>query len=219
MVPDVPAAFADAVVRAFQRRSGAPDAPFVLFLSGGPTARHCYEALARRAEEIDWSRVVVALGDERCVSPQDPEANELLVRQALLDRVPPVSELVSMLGDAEPAAFERRLAHGRRPDLVHLGLGPDGHTASLFPGSSALCSPPERLVTTNIDPTGRNPLPRLTLTFAGIARARHVLFTVVGHEKAAAYGAVCRHVPVPAARVRAERIEWLVDPAAAGGDH
>lgn len=219
VVPDVPGAFADAVVDAFERRAGAPSAPFVLVLSGGPTARHCYEELAQRAGAIDWSRVVLAMGDERCVSPEDPDANELLVRQALLERVPPVSAFVSMLGASDLRSFERRLANGRRPDLVHLGLGPDGHTASLFPGSPALWSSPERLVVANTDPTGRNPLPRLTLTFAGIARAHQVLFTVVGREKTAAFAAVRRHVPVPAALVRAERIRWLVDPSAAGADH
>jgi 6-phosphogluconolactonase len=219
VVPDVPAAFADAVVSAFQSRAGAPSAPFVLLLSGGPTARRCYEELARRADAIDWSRVVVAMGDERRVCPDDPEANELLVRQALLERVPPVSDFVSMLDAPEPRAFEQRLADGRRPDVVHLGLGPDGHTASLFAGSPALWSAPDRLVVTSTDPTGRNPWPRLTLTFAGIARAHQVLFTVVGHEKAAAFAAVRRHVPVPAALVRAEGIRWLVDPAAAGVDH
>jgi 6-phosphogluconolactonase/glucosamine-6-phosphate isomerase/deaminase len=99
--------------------------------------------------------------------------------------------------------------------VVHLGLGPDGHTASLFPESPALKADPGRLVVMNEDPTGRNPYPRMTLTFAGIARGRLVLVTVSGEEKAEALARVVRGDDLPANQVTAEQVLWLVDPAAA----
>jgi 6-phosphogluconolactonase len=101
-------------------------------------------------------------------------------------------------------------------DLVHLGLGPDGHTASLFPGSDGLLAPPERLVVNNVDPSGRNAHLRLTLTLAGIARARLVVFTVAGADKHQAMSGIVHHEDLPAARVRADRVVWLCDADAIG---
>ena len=111
--------------------------------------------------------------------------------------------------------YQLRLGELGRFDLVHLGLGPDGHTASLFPDSPALDADPGRLVALNEDPSGSNPHQRMTLTFAGIARARLVLVTVMGEEKREALARVAGGDDVPAARVRAERVVWLVDPPAA----
>jgi 6-phosphogluconolactonase len=102
-----------------------------------------------------------------------------------------------------------------RFDVVHLGLGADGHTASLFPGSEALEADPGRLVVMNIDPLGVHPHERMTLTFSGIARARQVVFTVMGAEKQGAMQRIADGEDLPAARVRADRVVWLVDPAAA----
>jgi 6-phosphogluconolactonase/glucosamine-6-phosphate isomerase/deaminase len=116
---------------------------------------------------------------------------------------------------AEVDAYQLRIGDLGRFDLIHLGLGPDGHTASLFPESPALDADPGRLVTLNHDPLGNNPFERMTLTFAGISRARQVVFTVMGDEKAEALAKVARGDDVPAARVRAERCVWLVDPPAA----
>jgi 6-phosphogluconolactonase len=101
-------------------------------------------------------------------------------------------------------------------DLVHLGLGPDGHTASLFPGSAALSAPAGQLVAHNVDPSGRNHHERVTLTFAGIARARLVVFTVAGAEKHEALSRVFQNEDIPATRVRADRVVWLCDPGAIG---
>ena len=102
-------------------------------------------------------------------------------------------------------------------DVVHLGLGPDGHTASLFPGSAGLDADPGRLVVTNEDPTGRNPHPRMTLTLAGIARARLALVTVAGEAKRAALDRVRAGDPTcPGAQVNADRVVWIADRAAAG---
>jgi 6-phosphogluconolactonase len=96
-------------------------------------------------------------------------------------------------------------------------LGPDGHTASLFPGSSALEADPGRLVVMSEDPQGNNPHRRMTLTLAGIARARLVIVTVAGEHKRDALARVAAGDPTaPAAHVKAERVVWLADPAAAG---
>ena len=98
-----------------------------------------------------------------------------------------------------------------------LGVGPDGHVASLFPGSDAIDADPGRLVVMNEDPTGTNPHPRMTLTLAGIARARLVLVTVEGAAKAEALARVRADDPTcPGALVRADQVVWIVDPAAAG---
>jgi 6-phosphogluconolactonase/glucosamine-6-phosphate isomerase/deaminase len=119
--------------------------------------------------------------------------------------------------DDGPDPYQQRIAQAGRLDFVHLGLGPDGHTASLFPGSLALNADPGRLVVMNEDASGRNPFPRMTLTFSGIARGRLVVFTVEGTEKRDAFAAVRRgDADCPAARVRAGKVIWLVDRAAAG---
>src|SRR5207302_1848219 len=111
--------------------------------------------------------------------------------------------------------YQQRISQLGHFDLVHLGLGPDGHTASLFPSSAALDLDPGRLVCLTEDPGGANPHPRMSLTLSGIARARLVLVTVEGNEKRDALAAVWRGDDVPAARIRAERIVWLADAAAA----
>ncbi len=100
-------------------------------------------------------------------------------------------------------------------DLVHLGMGTDGHIASLFPGSPALEADPGRLVVLNHDPSGNNPYERMTLTYSGIARSRLVVLTVAGATKRDALQAVVDGADLPAARVQADRVVWLVDPAAA----
>jgi len=215
VVDDVAAAFAGQVIEAFRSR---PDEGFSLMLSGGSTAASCYEQLAvQGANQIDWWQVDVYWGDERCVPPDDPASNERLVRQALLERVGAANAVYPMRCEDGPDPYQQRVAQAGRIDLVHLGLGPDGHTASLFPGSDALDADPGRLVVMNTDPKGHNPHPRMTLTFSGIARARLVVFTVAGDEKRAAFAGMCAGDPsLPASRVTADRIIWLVDPAAAG---
>jgi 6-phosphogluconolactonase len=114
-----------------------------------------------------------------------------------------------------PDPYQLRIGELGKFDVIHLGLGPDGHTASLFPQSEALSADPGRLVVMNTDPLGNNPHPRMTLTFAGIARARLVLVTVTGDEKRDALRKVANGDDVPAAHIRADRVVWLADPAAA----
>ena len=94
-------------------------------------------------------------------------------------------------------------------------MGADGHTASLFPESAALDADPGRLVAMNDDPLGNNPYQRMTLTFAGIARAGLAVVTVTGEEKAPALAAIAGGADLPASRIASERVIWLVDQAAA----
>ena len=212
---DLASAFAHTVIEAVEHR---PDPRFALVLSGGPTARRCYERLAELgARAVDWSQVDVCMGDERCVAPDDPDANQRLVREALLDRVAPVGSFRPMSCEDGPEAYERVLAPLTSFDLVHLGLGPDAHAASLFPDSPALAAPPGRLVVRSRDPHERSAHERMTLTLEALARARLVVFTVSGASKREAFAAVSSGADVPARRVRAARVLWLVDRAAAEG--
>ncbi|HMQ26932.1 MAG TPA: 6-phosphogluconolactonase [Acidimicrobiales bacterium] len=213
VVDDVPGEFAERVIEAFHTR---PNDNFAVALSGGTTARRCYERLADEGgTQIDWWKVDVYWGDERCVPLDDPDSNYRLGREALLERVGAVDANFPMRCEEGADPYQLRVGELGRFDLVHLGLGRDGHTASLFPGSAALDADPGRLVVMNDDPLGNNPHRRMTLTFAGIARARTAVVTVVGEEKAEALAAVARGDDLPATRLRADRLVWIVDPAAA----
>jgi 6-phosphogluconolactonase len=209
---------------------GARDEGFSLFLSGGPTAKAAYEQLARAAgpgasaggpattPSVDWTRVDAYWGDERCVPPDDEDSNLRLCREALLDRVGPVRSIHPMYTGGDPdaaaAAYQQELSGLDAYDLIHLGMGPDGHTASLFPGAPTLGAEPGVLVLATEDPNGVNPHPRLTLTLPAINSARLAVFTVSGPSKASAVAALVRGDDLPAARVHAGRTLWLVDGAA-----
>lgn len=207
VVPHVPAAFAE-LVTTTRPRSVA--------LSGGATARACY-TLCATAANVDWSQVDVLFGDERWVPVHDRDSNEGMARVAFLDEVQP-AQVHSMYHagptpEAAAAAYDE-LVDGFGPiDLVHLGLGPDGHTASLFPGSAAL-EVTDRLVVTNGDDA--HPHRRLTFTYPAIARAHLVVVTVAGADKRAALGRIRAGDDLPGARIAAERVVWLVDPDAFG---
>jgi 6-phosphogluconolactonase len=149
------------------------------------------------------------------VPPNDPDSNELLGRQALLERVGVANAVYPMRCDEGLDAYQLRLGEMGQFDVVHLGLGPDGHIASLFPGSKALDADPGQLVAFNEDPNERNKHPRMTLTYAGLARARLVIFTVSGAAKRPAMEAVYAGEDLPAVRVQAGRVLWLVDRDAA----
>jgi 6-phosphogluconolactonase len=219
-VDDVGRSFADTVVGAFGARPGPR---FALVLSGGPTARHCYEVLAA-TPGIDWSLVDVYIGDERFVPPDDVDSNARLIRESLLDRVGTVGSFWPMpttAADIETCAaqYQRTVAElvtGPGIDLIHLGLGPDGHTASLFPGAASLDAGPGDLVLATEDPNGLNPHPRLTLTLPAINSARVAVFTVDGAAKADAVSRLRRGDDIPASRVHAGKTVWLVDRSAAG---
>jgi 6-phosphogluconolactonase len=205
---------------------------FSLFLSGGPTAKEAYERLAQvtgpgasaggpvTTPSVDWTRVDAYWGDERCVPPDDKDANQRLCREALLDPVGPLRSVHPMYTSGDPAdaaaAYQEELAGLDRYDLVHLGMGPDGHSASLFPGSAALDAPDDVLVLSTVDPNDVNPLERITLTLPAIARARLVVFTVAGEPKRDAFDRVRKGEDLPAGRVQAGEVLWLVDRDAAG---
>jgi 6-phosphogluconolactonase len=207
VVDDVPAAFCSVM---------ASCAPRTLALSGGGTAERCYAAL-RSAGGVEWEELTVLFGDERWVPVDDPDSNEGMARRVLLEHVP-VRAVHSMRGagvDLTAAAdgYDALVASLGRVDVLHLGLGPDGHTASLFPGSPVLAVDDRLVVATGDD---AHPHPRLTLTFPGIARADVAVVTVEGEEKAEAWRRVQAGDDVPAARITAGEVVWLVDPAAAG---
>lgn len=207
VVDDVATAFADLVVRA---------QPRTIALSGGGTARDCYEALAGRSG-LDWSAIQVCFGDDRWVPVEHEDSNEGMARQELLDHVRP--GIIHSMRGAGPTleeaadAYDTVIAALGGVDLVHLGLGDDAHTASLFPGSPALEVDDRLVVATGDD---AHPHPRLTFTFPAIRTARLAVVTVSGEAKREAWHRVCAGDDVPAARIDAERVLWLVDRDAAG---
>jgi 6-phosphogluconolactonase len=207
VVDDVPGAFAALLTQC---------APRTLALSGGGTAERCYAAL-RSSADLDWEGLTVLFGDERWVPVDDPDSNEGMARRVLLDHVP-VRAVHSLRGagadlQAAADAYDALVAALGRLDVVHLGLGPDGHTASLLPGSPALAVDDRLVVATGDD---AHPHPRLSLTFPGIARADVAVVTVEGAEKADAWRRVQAGEDVPAARIAPAEAVWLVDRAAAG---
>lgn len=216
VVDHVPTAFAALVateIGEFAVGAGEGDL-FRLALSGGPTARRCYEELAV-VDDVPWELVDVYFGDERCVAADSPDANQQLARESLLDRVGIVAGVHPLSCD-DPDGYGELLRAAGPLDLIHLGLGPDGHTASLFAGSEALESPGERLVVRSVDPNAHNPFERISLTLAAIDAARLAVFTVAGTEKRDSFAMVRAGEDVPAARVNAGRVVWLVDIEAAG---
>jgi 6-phosphogluconolactonase len=220
-VSSVPDAFAQTVIAALAE---SRQDRFSLFLSGGSTAQECYQRLAEAGgpeTDVGWDAVDIYLGDERCVPPDDRDSNYGMIRHTLLERVGPVGSDHPMYQKGSPsaAALDYQAVIGSLPafDLVHLGLGPDGHTASLFPGSAALdLVDPDVLVAANQDPRSNNPHDRVTLTLAGIARARLVVFTVSGSSKREPFSAIMAGADLPAGRVVADEVLWLVDEDAGG---
>jgi 6-phosphogluconolactonase len=207
LVPHVPQAFAALV---------AAEGPASIALSGGDTARQCYELLATAA--VDWGQVDVWFGDERWLPVHDPESNEGMARVTFLDEVEPraihaMYDATATI-DAAAVAYDAALRAAPPLEVVHLGLGPDGHTASLFPGSPAV-DEADRWVVPNAD--DRHPHPRLTLTLPALAAAELIVFTVAGSDKQDAFAQIRAGADLPASRVRAARVVWLVDEAASEG--
>lgn len=212
VVEDVGQAFALIFAATFHARA---ESPFRVALSGGSTARGCYRALADH--DIDWREVEVFWGDERCVDPSSEESNQRLAREALLDNVGPLAGVHPMSCGPGVDDYDALLRAVGPLDLVHLGVGGDGHTASLFPGSPGLDAPPGCLVVENFDATGRNHLPRVSITLEAISQARVAVFTVTGDEKREVIQQLANGADLPANRVEAQRVIWLFDRAAAAG--
>ena len=174
--------------------------------------------MLRRAGEkhgIEWAQLSCFFVDERCVAPDSPDANERTIREALGGRLELLGGFFPMSCERGAVAYEALLREGGPLQLCQLGLGPDGHTASLFPASAALSAPSSQWVSANVDPRGNNPYPRLTLTFEAIAAAKPAVVTVIGADKAAALAAVDAGEALPTTAVDSEAVLWLCDAAAA----
>ena len=184
--------------------------------SGGSTPRRAYELSARI--EPEWSRAVLWWADERCVPADDERSNFRLAREALLDRIGGMPQAVHrILGELDPHEAARRYddeLRGVTLDLALLGLGADGHTASLFPHHQALDE--ERRLAVAVE---RPDVARVTLTPPPLRAARHVVFLATGSEKADAVRRAFAGPPdraTPASLIRGRRTTAILDrPAAA----
>ena len=200
--------------------AGAARGGMSVALTGGTTPGRAYQLAAER--EPDWSAASLWWGDERCVPPEDERSNYRLARENLLDRIeaPPreVQRIRGELGGAEAAREYDELLRGARLDYVLLGLGADGHTASLFPGQPTLDERERRAIPaeSKLEPF----VERVTLTLPALAASHEVLFLVTGAEKADAVRRAFAEEPsteTPASLLRSEdgRTVAILDAAAA----
>lgn len=196
---------------------------FRIGLAGGNTPRPIYQELARSAHELPWERVFITFGDERCVPPEDAQSNYRMARESLLiPAAVPESSVARMRGEIDPQIaaqeYEEQLhvlaaQKGEafyRHDLVLLGMGDDGHTASLFPGTSALEERTRRVVA-NFVPKFNSW--RITFTFPLLEQARRICFLVDGSKHRGLIERVLGgDLDVPAARVAhgGNPVTWIV---------
>jgi 6-phosphogluconolactonase len=192
-------------------------------LAGGSTPKAMYRLLASPAyrERVEWPRVEIYFGDERCVPPDHPDSNYRMAREALLDHVPLGADRVHRIAGERPpeeaaAQYQQKLVRLGEPalDLVLLGMGPDGHTASLFPGTPVLAETRALAAAVYVE---KMKSWRVTLTAPVLSSAAHVLITTEGESKADALAKALLEPPgtVPIQLVRAADQRWLVDKAAA----
>lgn len=218
------ALFVDSAVAAIQARGC-----FHACLAGGATPRETYAVLASGPDRgIDWTRVQVYFGDERCVRPDHADSNYRMARDSLLchvnvetahiHRIPGELGAVSAADEYEQTLRACLASSGNRFDFVFLGLGDDGHTASLFPGTSAL-HVRNRWCAANSVPA--QPSDRVTLTYTALNSARRVVFLVTGVGKSQALRSVITE-PIDLERRPAQgvcpahgELVWLVDLEAA----
>ena len=202
---------------------------FSIALAGGSTPKTLYELLATKAyrDRVDWQKVEVFFGDERNVPPDHKDSNYRMAREALLSKVPiPGDNVYRIAGelDADEAAkqygqmLKEKFGEGGL-DVVLLGMGDDGHTASLFPHTPALDETKHRAVGNRVEKLNTS---RITLTAPFINRAREVIFLVSGASKAARLAEVLegprdpRRLPSQLIQPAEGRVVWLVDAPAAG---
>jgi len=200
-------------------------------LSGGSTPKIWFDLLADEyAETLPWKELLFFWGDERCVPPGDPESNYRMTREHLLEKVPvPKDHVFRIRGESAPAEESRRYGevlkeHLPDPngipsfDLVVLGMGDDGHTASIFPHQMALWDAEQPCVVATHPQSGQK---RISITGKVINNARQVVFLVTGANKAARIRQIHQQLPgfenLPASRVapRGGRLLWMLDAAAA----
>jgi len=185
---------------------------FRLALAGGETPRRCYEKL--RLLPVDWAHVQVYFGDERCVPAGDARRNDRMAGETLLGQVAipagNVHAILAELGAREAAARYAAMLERIGPlDLVLLGMGEDGHTASLFPGSPATGSP---ALAVPVFDAPKPPAERVSLGMRALNAARHKIFLVAGAGKRTALQRIAAGEALPAARITAA--EWHLDRAA-----
>lgn len=209
-------------------RAQAARGRFSVALSGGSTPAALYTLLATEdfARRVDWSRVHVFWGDERCVPPDHPQSNYRMARETLLSRVPlQAGNMYRIRGEDDPkqaaAAYEgllRQFLGGGSFDLVLLGMGDNGHTASLFPGLPGVTEPVRWVLAQYVEVVS---MWRVTLTPVVINAAHHVTFLVAGSEKADRLRDVLQGpaqvevLPSQAIQPTRGELRWLVDAAAA----
>ena len=182
-----------------------------LVLTGGTSPVRTYELLTEL--DVEWGRVSVLFGDERCVPPLDPESNYRVAKESLLDRVSPatVYRIPAELGpDVGADLYAEVVANVAPFDFVLLGVGEDGHVNSLFPGHKALKATG---LTAGIHDSPKPPPQRVTMTLEAIRDARQVLIIATGAGKADAV-AMARRGESPSGMIA--RARWLIDRAAAG---
>ena len=204
---------------------------FSVALAGGNTPRRVYELLAteRFKHRVEWAQVDLFFGDERCVPPDHPQSNYAMVYDTLISHVPiPAKNVHRIIGEGDPAESAKLYENHLRTffagltwprfDFVLLGMGADGHTASLFPGSDALNEKSKWVVRTR--PEG-SPQDRITLTVPVFNHAARLLFLVEGAGKAKRLAQVlhpqseAEQKPVQTIQPVDGSVEWLVDTAAA----
>jgi 6-phosphogluconolactonase len=177
-----------------------------LVLTGGTTPRRMYQLLG--AEPLEWGRVTLLFGDERCVPPADPESNYRMAKETLLSAVDAgaVLRIPGELGAEEAASiYDAALGRLQPLDLVLLGIGEDGHCASLFPGNPALEAPGWAVA---VHGSPKPPPDRVSLTLGCLRNARRVIFLATGAGKAEAYRKA-QAGTVPAGMIPGA--EWIVD--------
>jgi len=190
---------------------------FHVALAGGETPRRCYEKL--RHLPVDWAHVQIYFGDERCLPIGDAQRNDRMAYKALLEHVaiPPtnIHAIPSELGASAAAARYSALLQQVAPlDLALLGMGEDGHTASLFPGNPALGNPAldDQVLAVPVFNAPKPPAERVSLSLTALNTARQKIFLVAGAGKRDALEQILRGEPLPAARIAAA--EWHLDRAA-----
>jgi len=213
IVPDADAVarFGAALVATWARGAAADHGAFAFAVSGGTTPWAMFALL--EGEDMPWPETTIYQVDERVAPPGDPDRNFTQLRTSLAGVPATVVPMPVESEDVEAAAAEYAEALPERFDLVHLGLGDDGHTASLVPGDPVL-DVTESLVALTDEYRGRR---RMTLTYPALARADQILWLVTGADKGEAFARLRAGDPsIPAGRVEAARSLIVADRAAAG---